>query len=74
MSFVAGIGIFLFSLTSREAVRSTPLPNQVILWSSTIHIMRPGHETHNLSPFLTELASAEAYLHFPIQPNRLKLN
>jgi hypothetical protein len=63
MRFLTVIGICLFFLASREALRSTQPSNQVILWTSTIKIMQPGPETHNLPSFCTELAIAE-----PIPP------
>jgi hypothetical protein len=74
MRFLTVIGICLVFLASREALSSTQPSNQVILWTSTIHIMQPGRETHNYPSFCTELAIAEPIPPFSHTPSTPEAN
>jgi hypothetical protein len=62
----AGLGIFLFTTVSRQALGPTHPPIQWVLGALSMGVKRPGREANNSSPSSAEVKECvELYLHSP---------
>jgi hypothetical protein len=68
---LAGLGIFLFTIVSRPALKPTQPPIQWVLGALSLGIKRPGREADHSPPSSDEVKECvEVYLHSPNTPSR----
>jgi hypothetical protein len=65
-----GLGIFLYTTTSRTALRPTQPPIQWVPGALSLGVKRPGHEADHSPPSSADVKEwVELYLHSPNTPS-----